>query len=393
MRLLLLTQILPYPPDSGPKVKTYHVLRYLAEHGHQVTLASFVRKEEEDFIRNLQPYCVAIHAVPIRRSKWADTRAYILSLSSGKPFLIVRDSSAKMQKIVHELTQAERFDIVHADQLTMGQFALNGNGARRVFDAHNAVWAIVERSRNSAPYLLRPLLSREFRKLKAYEGKLARQMDAVLAVSEVDRQALVEAGADASKITIVPIAVDCARLAPVKRKEHSTNVLTIGTLFYPPNADGIRWFIQQVYPFVRQQSLDVTLTIVGPRPPKDIRQFGEQNPDSVQVTGYVQELQTYFEHAALMVVPVRAASGMRVRILEGLARGMPIVTTSTGVEGIDAVNGEHLLVADAPAEFAAAVVRLLRDPEFAKQLAARGRRLAEEKYRLALCVAQARSGV
>jgi len=205
-------------------------------------------------------------------------------------------------------------------------------------------------------------------------------MDATLAVSEVDKRALVEAGADAHKISVIPIAIDSAQLEPVKRSENSANILTIGTLFYPPNADGVRWFVNQVFPLVRQQMPEATLTIVGPRPPKDITQFAIRNSQFVTVTGYVPDLQPYLERAALIVVPVRAASGMRVRILEALARGIPVVTTTTGVEGIDAEPGEHLLIADAPEQFAAQVVRLLNDGALRQRLAFNGRRLIEDKY-------------
>lgn len=380
MNILLLTQIVPYPPDSGPKVKTYHVLRYLAEQGHRVTLASFVRSHEQGHLEHLRSFCAAVHAVPMRRSRLADVRAYAGSLRSGLPFLVARDDRREMHELVRTLTSEQRFDIVHADQLTMGQFALSAVSGKRVFDAHNAVWTIVERGQRTAMLPLKPVLGREARLLKTYEGWLCRQMDAVLAVSDVDKRLLVEAGAPPERFTIIPIAVDCATLAPVSRDPRSTGILTASTLFYPPNADGVRWFLHDVYPRVRQAAPAATLAIVGPRPPKDLVQAGVDKPDAVTVTGYVPDLVPYLEQAAVMIVPVRAASGMRVRILEALARGVPVVTTTTGVEGIDAVNGEHLLVADEPADVAAAVARVLREPELGARLAAAGRRLVEEKY-------------
>jgi glycosyltransferase involved in cell wall biosynthesis len=387
MQILLLTQIVPFPPDSGPKVKTYHVLRYLAEHGHRVTLVSFVRKEEERHLENLKPYCAAIHAIPLRRSRLADVAAYAHSVLSGQPFLIVRDAKPAMQNLVCQLTRDQHFDIIHADQLTMVQYALPISNFRfpiskpaLVFDAHNAVWTIVERAQQTAPFFLRPLLAREACALKKHEGALCNAMDATLAVSEADRCALVEAGADAHKISVIPIAVDSAQLQPVKGSSDSANILTISTLFYPPNADGVRWFINQVFPLVRLQMPEATLTIVGPRPPKDITQFAIRNSQFATVTGYVPDLTPYLERAALMVVPVRAASGMRVRILEALARGIPIVTTTTGVEGINAEPDEHLLIADAPEQFAAQVVRLLNDGALRQRLSINGRRLIEDKY-------------
>ncbi len=403
MRILLLTQIVPYPPDSGPKIKTYHVLRYLSERGHAVTLASFVREHEQLYLEHLQTYCKKIHPVPLRRSRIADVRAYAYGLGSGLPFLVTRDAQVEMEKLIDRLAQ-EPFDIVHADQLTMAQFALrfrrasSNPSAALVFDAHNAVYEIVERAKQTSPIFLQPVLALEAGRLRRYEGQLIEQFDHTLAVSKVDQNALLEASAVSSetqnhhredgtkreelksKISVIPIAVDCVSLQPIKHATDTGNILTVSTLFYPPNADGVRWFMHQVFPLVRQQMTAATLTVVGPRPPKDIVEYGRRNADGVQVTGYVPDLRPYFERAVLMAVPVRAGSGMRVRILEALARGIPIVTTTTGVEGIDAVDGKHLLVADTPTEFAAAVVRLLRDSTLRESLIQNGRRLAEEKY-------------
>ena len=378
MNVLLLTQIVPYPPDSGPKVKTYHVLRYLSQRGHRVTLACFARTAERPHLESLRPLCVAVHAVPLRRSRLADVRAYTRSLRAGAPFLVVRDDLPAMRALVARLTRAEAFDIIHADQLTMGQFALGARGPRRVFDAHNAVWTIVQRSAQTAKPLIRPLLGREARLIKQYEGKLCRQMDAVLAVSEADRLKLLEAGGRADNITVVPIAVDTRTLARVTPSPGSQNIVTMGTLYYPPNADGVRWFMREVFPRVQAQVPAARMTIIGPRPPRDLARLA--HGDKIQVTGYVPDLAPYLAQAALMVVPVRAGSGMRVRILEALARGVPVVTTTMGAEGIEVRDGEHLLLADTPDAFAAAVTRLLADPALRRSLAGNGRRLVEQQY-------------
>lgn len=391
MRILLLTQIVPYPPDSGPKIKTYHVLRYLAAHGHRVVLASFVRDHEKPHLDHLRRYCEEIYPIALHRSRIADAVAYATSLWSGLPFLVARDSQIEMQQLIERLAQRE-FDIVHADQLTMAQYALqfrraNPQSAAIVFDAHNAVYEIVARAQQTAFPLLRPVLALEARRLKQYEGKLVEQFDRTLAVSAIDKHVLLRAHTDKlndvaiqDKIAVIPIAVDCTSLQPIKRTAESHNIMTMGTLFYPPNADGVRWFMHQVYPLVKKQVADTTFTIVGPRPPQDILEFGKQNASYIQVAGYVPDLQPYFERAALMVVPVRVGSGMRVRILETLARGIPTVTTTIGAEGIEAQNGTHLLIADEPADFAQAVVRLLINPQLGHTLAQNGRRLAEKKY-------------
>jgi len=403
LRILFLTQIIPYPPDSGPKVKTWHVLRYLAERGHQITLASFVRPDEVGHIDALRQVCNEVHTVPIRRSRLADLAYWLRSLATGRPFLIERDDLAGMRRCIYELRSRTEFDVIHADQLSMAQFAFpsrrikpasgqvtsshEGRKPKLVFDAHNAVWTLVERMAQAVTPALKPVLRLEARRVKAYEAMLMQAYDHVLAVTEIDRQLLLQTVQESSSkapilapITVIPIAIDAQALQPVQRKPNSLNVLTLGTLHYPPNADGIRWFVREVFPLVCERIPESSLTIVGKNPPQDFLELAASQPERIRVTGYVPELTPYFQQAALMVVPVRAGSGMRVRILEAFARGMPMVTTTVGLEGIDAKPGEHILVADTADEFARAVVSLLNDARLQDSLAEKGRRLAETRY-------------
>jgi len=228
-------------------------------------------------------------------------------------------------------------------------------------------------------------LGLETKRIKKYEGRIVRDFDVTLAVAEPDRQLLLEALHQYSpnkdvQIPVIPIAVDTRQIQPVPRSENSLNILTMGTLYYPPNADGIRWFIQQVFPLVRQKLPDVKLTIIGKNPPKDFLKLSSDPTSGIVTTGFVPELDPYFAESAVSVVPVRAGGGMRVRILEMFARAAPVVTTTVGLEGIEACPGEDVLVADSPDEFARAVVNLLQDRELQQKLCSNGRRLVERKY-------------
>lgn len=401
MNILFLTQIVPYPPDSGPKVKTWHVLRYLKERGHRVTLGTFVRPDEMAHLDALREVCAEVNAIPIRRSRFSDLFYLLKSNLRGRPFLIERDDLPGMRQLVNRKLHSGKIDVVHADQLTMTQFALpgrsgfsnnvpakgNANKIARIFDAHNAVWMIVERMRENAPAILKPFAAMEARRVKRYEGIIVREFEHTLAVSESDRHALLQAlssvnsiSKDGSSIKVIPIAVDTNQLQPVKRSPGSMNIVTLGTLHYPPNADGIRWFTTEVFQKIRQANPKAELTIIGKNPPADFIELESQYPGVIEVTGYVDDLTPYLERAALMVVPVRAGGGMRVRILEAFARGMPVVTTTIGLEGIEAQVGEHVFVEDNPDGFADAVIRLLRDPASQDRLSVNGRRFAVQKY-------------
>lgn len=392
MRILFLTQIIPYPPNAGPRVKTWHVLRYLHERGHEVTLASYVRTDELPYVAKLDEVCTVVHTVPIHRSFVANVRYWVQSHLSRRPFLIERDDLSGMRQLVQKLLATQEFDVVHADQLTMTQFALDakkGDGGKRpyiIFDAHNATWSIWQRMRENAPWFLKPVYQIEENRIQQYEGMLVEQFDHTMVVIDPDKDLLLAGVQNGkvetlkSRISSIPIAVDAQLLQPIKRQPNSHNIMTLGTLSYPPNADGIRWFLQEIFPLIQQQIPDVTLTVIGKNPPADFVQMAEQSAGAIEVTGYVDDLTPYMEAAALMVVPVRAGSGMRVRLLEAFARAMPAVTTTIGLEGIDAKADKEILLADDPQSFAAATVNLLNDTDLQDRLAKNGRKLALARY-------------
>ena len=402
MKILFLSQIIPWPLNAGPRIKTWNVLNYLCQSGHEVILAAFVREEEALHVAKMSTVCTEVHTVKIKRSRIADIGYWIKGQITGRPFLVERDDLAGMRHLVEKILAEKDIDVIHADQLTMVQFALSkrfpfekgkiGVGGEKqpkiIFDAHNAVLMIFDRMGENAFWGLKPVLRQEARKIKHYEGELTSYVDQVLAVSKIDRDALLEAERMAGhdqpekdkKIAVVPIAVDTEEVQPVDRHRYSKNILAIGSLHYPPNADGIRWFTQEVFPRILAKIPRARLTIIGKNPPKDILAFKDLFGGKVNVTGYVPDLQPYFEDSAIEVVPVRAGGGMRVRILEAFSRAMPGVTTTVGLEGIDAVLDRDVLVADDPEAFANDVIRLLKSIDLQDQLAENGRKFVVANY-------------
>jgi polysaccharide biosynthesis protein PslH len=401
MHILFLTQILPYPPDAGPKFKTWQVLRYLMDKGHTVTLISMIRPEDEKFCHVVEDLVSAFYPVRIQRSRIKDISFLLRSVLTGRPFLIERDDLREIRVLVERLAAENTYDAMHADQVTLTQFILpyapeetvsEGTTERQapvmLFDAHNATWKILERFASESQGPKRWFFQWEARRMRRYEADIVRRFDRILTVSAIDRDALLAAAAQAGeseqaladKFMVIPITVDTQEILPVQRAQHSLNVFTFGTLYYPPNADGIRWFINAVFPRVRAAVPDVTLTVVGKNPPADFLALQQAEPKVYHVPGYVTDLTPWFEQAAVVIVPVRVGGGMRVRILEAFARAMPIVTTTVGLEGIDALPEEHVLVEDDETSFAEAVIGLIRDEKWQNRLAAKGRQLAEQRY-------------
>lgn len=417
MHILILTQILPYPPNAGPRIKTWHVIKYLVEKGHKITLVSFIRPEEQPYISTLQEICDEVFTVPIRRSRLKDLYYLARSILSGRPFLIERDDLSEMRKLVRERIMTGKYDSIHADQLTMTQFAFPGKtfnpistsasnsegvsegpGAKPekpilVFDAHNAVWRIVMQMGSRLSWLAKPFTLLESKRTKFYEGMIVRNFDHTTVVSTIDEKDLLQSVEvydrqinrsgkyqQPPRISVIPITIDAQRIQPIHRQPGSKNILTLGTLHYPPNADGIRWFFQEVFPIVKKKVPDATLTIIGKNPPADFLQIASTPASGITVTGYVPELTPYLEKSALIVVPVRAGSGMRVRILEAFAQAMPVVTTTVGLEGITANHGEEVLVADTAEDFAECVEQVLQNADLQTRLSINGRALAELSY-------------
>ena len=379
MKVLLLTQVLPFPPDSGPKVKTWNLVKYLAQK-HEITLISFVRGDQSNDIHHLEPYCHAIHVIPMVRSIIDDGFAMARSFSTGLPWMMARDDRREMRKMVDQLSARDIFDIAHADQLNMGQYALRVKGARTILDAHNALWLLYKRLADTMkPGPRKWLLERDWRLLKDYEGKMCLDFDRVIAVSDDDRAALLDAAQTPREISVIPIAVDTDEFAPVDWNPGQHQIIHIGTMYWPPNIDGILWFIEEVYPRIRSQLNDVGFDVIGARPPQQIIDWSGTE-SGIKVTGYVEDPTIYLEQAGVMVVPLRAGGGMRVKILNAMAQGIPIVTTSLGCEGIAVEHGKHIMIADTAEEFALATVNVIEDKDLACRLRENAIALAKSVY-------------
>ena len=381
MNILFLSNVLPYPLDAGPKVRSYYVLRYLSQQ-HRVTLVTFTRAADSpDAIRHLESFCHAVHPVPIQRSRVQDALHLATSFITARPFLIVRDDLRAMDEKIRAVSQNNAFDAVHADQLSTAHYALRVPRVRRVLDQHNAVWTIIQRlAEQQTSRVRRMALERETRLLRAYEAVTCAQFDQVVTVTDEDKRALTfPEHPPRASIPTIPICIDPQETTLLPFNPNARDVICVGGMFYPPNVDGVTWFAREILPRVWEQSPATKFFIVGARPAASLRALA-QNEARIIVTAYVPDTNVYLQQAAAFVVPLRAGGGMRVKILDAWARGVPMVSTTIGAEGIEYRNSENLLVADTPQEFANDVLRLIQDRAFAEQVARSGRAWVEEKY-------------
>lgn len=383
-RLLFVAHLLPWPLDGGGQIKSYHALRLLSAR-FDVKLLAFIRREDErQHISALAPLCrLGVENVLLPRSRVRDGLLALQTLASRQSFLIRRDDSPAMRALIEHETRMGNYTALHFDHLQMAQFIPTETGrARIVLDNHNVEYRIPKRiAETGGSPAMRLFARREWPRLREFEARACQRADVTLAVSEEDACALrALAGADkAERVVPVPIGVDTDYFAPAERQPNSQTLLSIGTMFWPPNVDAVTYFHERIWPLVRRAKPNTRFLIVGARPVASVRALAESDP-GVTVTGSVPDVRPYASDCAAFVVPLRSGSGMRVKILNALSMGLPVVSTSVGAEGIAVTHEQDILLADSPDDFARACVRLLSEPELGARLGQAGRRLMEDRY-------------
>ena len=391
-----MTQLLPYPLDSGGKIKGYHFVKTLAGK-HDVTLLSFVRSgEEAQHAAHLEEFCDRVETCPLQRSRFQDIKWLLKSCLKRQSFIIARDRSPQFQSKVDELLSTNQFDVIHVVRPNMFQYVPDRLSEYTVFDTENVEALIVRRIGRKRPLSASGLLSLfEWKKLQHYEREVCTKADLVLTVTDEDKAVLTElvGGSPPSRTNIetIPIGVDTHYFHYSWQPEDAPRNVFIGTMYWPPNVDSVVYFCREILPLARRVIPELEFDIVGLRPTNTVLKL-EKTCSRVTVTGSVDDVRPYMARCSVLVVPLRSGSGMRVKILNAMAVGVPIVTTSIGCEGIEGLvpvqepiaehrnDNANIWIADSPRDFSRAVVTLTRDDRLARTLSRNGRKLVEKAY-------------
>jgi glycosyltransferase involved in cell wall biosynthesis len=246
-----------------------------------------------------------------------------------------------------------------------------------VLTCHNLTWRWYESIARRADPLRAPLLRAEAWRYRRHVVSLLPRFQAAVAVSTLEADELRSLGR--TRVELIPTGVDTQALRPAPEDSGPPRLLFTGTMSYPPNHVGIRWFAREVWPLVRDRIPEARLDVVGKDPPEDLRSLDGR--DAIAVHGFVESMAPYFAQAHAVVVPILIGAGIRVKIVEAMAAGRAVVSTPLGCEGLAGLEpGRHLLVAEGPEPFARDAVRLLREPGLRERLARDARELAERSY-------------
>ena len=371
MKLLAVSSWFPYPPDNGSKLRAFHLLSHLARH-HDITLLSFAEANEDTDASVLRDLCKEVRTVPGNPCKPA-TALRARDLISAVPRSYVRTYSPRMQDLVD--AAVPHHDAAVAFQVGSALYLTKHSTIPRVFDeAEAGVIRDQFRAHPSGPIRWRRGLT--WWKFGRFLRHLVESFDRTTVVSDVERQHLADINCDLSAIRIVPNGVDRQSLKQ-KNELRPGRLIYPGSVTYSANLEAVRFFAGEILPLIKR-ARPATFLVTGSTGSIDVADLSADG--SVTFTGRVADIAHLIAHCSACVVPLRTGGGTRLKILEAMALGTPVVTTTKGAEGLSVVHGENILIADSPEAFAREVLQVMDDFVLRARLAANGRRLVERLY-------------
>lgn len=379
LNILIVTPSLPFPPIWGFGIRVYQIAKHLAK-THRVSLLTYAGPEATDNATALREICHAVHTVA--PPKLNRRIAQAISLLSPVSFLQSSLHSPAMQSRIDELLRTEHFDLIQVESSHLGGFQFDTR-APLVLDEHNIEYELLLRMCQTEKSPFRRLFSwAEYRKFHREEQRCWNRADGIIFTSERER-ALVTSMFPDKPIICGANGVDVGYFQHSEEPPDNDNIVFTGLMSYRPNIDAVQFFVSEVLPLIHRARPAVTFTIVGAGPTDEVRALAGPH---VVVTDTVPDVRPFVQQAGALVIPLRMGSGTRLKVLEGLAMGKAMVSTSVGCEGISVRDGEHLLIADNAPAFARATLRVLDDRELAQGLGQKGRLLAEREYSWATIV-------
>ena len=382
MHILWIKTELLHPVDKGGRIRTYQMLRALSR-SHRVTYLTLDDgTAAPDAPALAMEYCDALERVPFRTREKGTPGFYAelaRSLGSPLPYAVWKYRSAAMRRRVAELAGRGDVDVVVCDFLSPSPNVPDGLPCPTVLFQHNVEAAIWRRHAEVARHpATRALFALQARRMREFEGAECRRFDHVVAVSPQDA-AVFREEYGARSVSDVPTGVDTGYFRPSDAPRAPRELVFTGSMDWMPNEDAVLHFAAEILPRIRAEVPDAELTVVGRNPTARVRALGEAGI-GVRVTGGVPDVRPYLGRGAVFVVPIRVGGGTRLKIFEAMAMECPVVSTTVGAEGLPVRHGEHLLLADEPAAFAASVVALLRDPGRARALGGEAARFVRAEY-------------
>lgn len=382
MRILWIARTCPYPANDGEKIRVFNLIKNLSH--HDITLVfRAMHGGELDGMATLRKYCreVKYAYIPspnlnLRRAIWC-----LPFIFSRYPISLATVYFKEIADILYDLCSKNTYDVVQIEHssLTIYMDKLNfKNNPYTILSMHNVDCIRNDRVITNTQFgIYKLFLYYNQLRFRKWETESLSRYDQIVAVSPNDKESIEQMGISGD-IGIVPNGVDTEALQMKAGKGDASSIIFVASMDSESNHDGALFFLISIFPKIKLKVPSVSLYLVGRNPKDSLKAF--DNEEDIFVTGEVPAVTEFYEKAAVAVVPLRSGGGTRLKILEAMALGIPVVSTSIGCEGLNVEDGKHLLVADDPDLFADAVIELLHNKELSRTLTLASRKTVEEQY-------------
>jgi glycosyltransferase involved in cell wall biosynthesis len=377
----MVTPYPPYPPQTGGAIRMFEQIKYLGKRHHLTVVSMIFNQEDYQIQEDLKDYCDFAIMVNLGVPR------YPRKVNQNNQ--IHRWEVRNMWKVLEQLSQVS-FDAVLFDFIFSTPYHSLFKNHVTILNEHNiesrllyqhAESQVAEdlKARSEAIEASRVFLDaeREAILLQEYENRVWPQFTLRAVVSEEDKQDL-ETRCPQSQTIVVKNGIDTQTIQIVNNQT-ATKVLYMGTMSYYPNVDAVFYFVEEILPHIREQGATIPFCIAGRDPSNEVKDLANLHSE-VEVIANPENMSDVAEESCLTVVPLRLGSGTRIKILHAMAMGLPVISTSKGCEGLDAINGVHLLIREHPKDFAEAVINVSSDVQLRQRLRKNARRLVEEGY-------------
>ena len=382
MKILWIARTCPYPANDGEKIRVFNLLKNLSH--HEITLVFRVMRENElEHLSELKKYCqhVEYAHIPSPTSNLTRFRWCLPFIFSKYPVSLCTAFFPEIAQILRRLCSENTYDIIQVEHsaLTIYLDKLSFlNNPLKIVSMHNIDYIRNERIYRNQRFNINKIFNYiNQRKYKDWEIGSLNSYDRIITVSDIDRKMLLEENR-ALPVHIIPNGVDIERYHAVKENIDSHVLLFVASMDTDANNDAAIYFLKSIFPLVKKKCPEARIYLVGRRPGSQLS--AHHNNDDIIVTGEVPDVMPYYAKATVTVVPLRSGGGTRLKILEAMAMGSPVVATTIGCEGLNAENNRHLLIADDPEDFSACILKLLDDKLTRNRLVSQSRRLVEAQY-------------
>ncbi|OGU61209.1 MAG: hypothetical protein A2V66_12765 [Ignavibacteria bacterium RBG_13_36_8] len=380
MRILFISPKIPIPPNDGHKISIYGVIKHLNLRGHKIDFAGYSQGlTQDEYLTELKNICMP-YIVNYRAKN--NLVKEVINCFDSVPYNVSKYRTIKMKRLILDLLMKRKYDIIHVTNIHMAWVV---GVVRRVTDTpvvlrqENLEMMIMKRFYG---YQRNPFIKLftyfQYRKFVKYEPRMCKKFDSCVMMSRNEEESLLKYDSTIHTAHI-PIGVETKLLSVKSTQKEKFSIVHIGNLSWYPNCDGLNWFLKEIFPEVVKQQPDTRLYIYSSRIPISLR-ISPHLLKNITQAGYVEDIWNEIKNKSLAVIPLRIGSGIRVKILEMLAAGINILTTTIGKEGLEVESGKQILIADRKEEFVQTILNFFEEKYDSSEMVNKGKELIREKY-------------